>query len=60
LGLTWRPLLTAIEHGLGIASPGPLPALTHTEILAGLSAVCLLGLGLGYQGTPLPKSGDVS
>jgi cell division protein FtsX len=58
LRLAWRPLLANIERSLGIAFPGPLPILSWTEILVGLAATCLLGLGLGYHATPLPRTID--
>jgi cell division protein FtsX len=55
LSVGWRPMLGRIEHSLGIAVSTPLPSFNRIEILAGLAVVCLLGLGLGYFATPLPK-----
>lgn len=58
LCLGWRPLLSRLEHGLGIVVSAPLPILGRFEILGGLAGVLLLGLGLGYFATPLPKVGE--
>ena len=58
LGLGWRPLLVRIERGLGIASAGALPSFSGLEISCGLVVACVLGLGVGYFATPLPKVGD--
>jgi cell division protein FtsX len=55
LTLAWRPLLAALERGLGIVAPAPLPVLKGTEVLIGLAVAFVLGLGLGYFSTPLPK-----
>ncbi len=55
LALAWRPLLGRLERGLGIVTPAPLPVLGGTEVLVGLAVALLLGLGLGYFATPLPK-----
>jgi hypothetical protein len=41
---------------LGIVAPAPLPVLSGTEVLGGLAVAFLLGLGLGYFATPLPKA----
>jgi cell division protein FtsX len=58
LGVGWSPLLTRLERGLGIVVSAPLPLLSAFEILGGLAVAFLLGLGLGYFATPLPKVGD--
>ncbi len=58
LGLAWRPLLLRLERGLGIVAPTPLPFLGAVEIVGGLGVAFLLGLGLGFFATPLPKVGD--
>lgn len=56
--LGWRPLLGSVERGLGIAPAAPVPVLGGNEILVGLAAAFVLGLGLGYFATPLPKVAD--
>ncbi len=54
----WRPLLARLERSLGIAGSTPLPSLPTVEMLGGLAVLALLGLGLGYFATPLPRAGD--
>jgi cell division protein FtsX len=56
LAVAWRPLFAGLERGLGIVAPAPLPVLSGTEVLGGLAVASLLGLGLGYFATPLPKA----
>jgi cell division protein FtsX len=58
LRICWRPLLARLEGSLGIAAASPLPFFDGREILGGLAVACLVGLGLGYLATPLPKVGD--
>lgn len=58
LTMGWRPLLAHLERGLGIVAPTPPPVLGGMEILVGLAVAFLLGLGLGYLATPLPKATD--
>jgi cell division protein FtsX len=58
LRVGWALLLTRLEHGLGIAVAAPLPFLGGFEILGGLAAAFVLGLGLGYFATPLPRVGE--
>jgi hypothetical protein len=58
LALAWRPLLSRLEHSLGIASSLPLPPLALVEIAVGLLVMIAGGFSLGYFATPLPAPSD--
>jgi cell division protein FtsX len=55
VGVGWRPLLAKLERSLGIAVATPLPFFSGRELVGGLAIAFLLGLGLGFFATPLPR-----
>jgi cell division protein FtsX len=58
LRFSWRPLLTRLEGSLGLPAMLPLPSLGAPELVAGVLALVLLGLGLGYFAVPLAPKVD--